>query len=399
MSMVAIGYFSYQNGINQLVATVGGPNTVLLDSFIGTLDPDLKDYIEKYDNLDHKRAENRANNAALSAHMSRLLPPAQGPLLKVTLISPGGKIIYSSHPDETGKNAKLSPEITAVLEHGHPKEKMSDVAGFTNREGRKIDATVLFDHQPMFRNFIHPVREPAGTVKHEEPAIAAFSTYSDLTPAIEKVKNDTESFLINIAVVLIAVYGILMFFITRAQKIIKKQYDKLVDLSMVDGLTAIANRRHFDTTLKDEWLRAARSGSQVSLLLMDVDNFKKYNDRYGHCAGDDCLKKTAQAIDGALPRKQDMAARYGGEEFAVILPNTDIDGAMKVAEKIRIAVFDMQIDHANNEDYGVVTISIGAFSITPNNTLDQSIMVVKADKMLYGAKNNGRNCVFSNQSP
>lgn len=167
----------------------------------------------------------------------------------------------------------------------------------------------------------------------------------------------------------------------------------LTRLSAVDGLTAIANRRCFDETLIREWRRAARKGLPISLLLADVDYFKDYNDGYGHQLGDECLKRIALALESRLHRSSDLVARYGGEEFAVILPETDLEGAREVAEAMRAAVEAAKLNHAFSAVAKYVTISLGVATTIPERTDETGhlIMIQQADQALYRAKRAGRN--------
>lgn len=163
-----------------------------------------------------------------------------------------------------------------------------------------------------------------------------------------------------------------------------------------DGLTGLANRRCFDETLAHELNRAQRGGHEVSLIMMDVDFFKKFNDQYGHVAGDHCLQAVAGAVAHSVGRAQDLAARYGGEEFAVILPGTGTAGALDVAEAIRAAVAALQIPHAASAT-GAVTISLGVATLRPGQDqhANSSELIRQADALLYQSKNSGRNRVSS----
>lgn len=170
----------------------------------------------------------------------------------------------------------------------------------------------------------------------------------------------------------------------------------LQELANHDGLTGIANRRAFDETLKLEWRRAMRDSQPLSLLMVDVDHFKHYNDRYGHLAGDECLKQVAGAMSDEMQRASDMVARYGGEEFAVILPNSTQEGATVVAEKLRKTVEKLGIVFADSE-LGHVTVSIGIASVTPTPAGDSWQLISTADAALYRAKASGRNCAVALQ--
>ncbi len=162
-------------------------------------------------------------------------------------------------------------------------------------------------------------------------------------------------------------------------------------LATLDGLTSIANRRRFDQFLSYEWERSTRYDHPLSLLLMDIDFFKPYNDHYGHSEGDECLKKVAKAIERAVPRAVDLVARYGGEEFACILPETSSEGAQATARRILQVVSSLKIPHAHSKAADHVTVSIGVATADPacdNCDLD---LVELADKALYQAKDAGRN--------
>lgn len=169
---------------------------------------------------------------------------------------------------------------------------------------------------------------------------------------------------------------------------------ELTRLSALDGLTAIANRRHFDETIAKEWRRLSRQGRPLSVLLCDVDHFKQFNDGYGHQVGDECLKAVARTLQSVLRRPADLVARYGGEEFAAILPDTDLAGAARVAESMRAAVEGLRITHRFTSTGGV-TISVGVASVTPiNGDRDPATLIKRADTALYAAKQSGRNrCV------
>ncbi|MFQ3574164.1 MAG: diguanylate cyclase [Thermodesulfovibrionales bacterium] len=162
-------------------------------------------------------------------------------------------------------------------------------------------------------------------------------------------------------------------------------------ISSQDGLTGIANRRYFDTYLSNEWKRAMRNASTVSLIMIDIDFFKAYNDMYGHLKGDECLKAVAQEIQKTLKRGSDVVARYGGEEFAVVLPGTDIKGAMMIAKLIWENVMALNIKHEASKVINYVTISLGVASEIPTLGSSQDDLIRKADMALYKAKNAGRN--------
>jgi diguanylate cyclase (GGDEF)-like protein len=169
---------------------------------------------------------------------------------------------------------------------------------------------------------------------------------------------------------------------------------KLQKLSYLDGLTGIPNRRFFDESLNNEWRRCAREKQPLALLLIDIDWFKRYNDRYGHQEGDCCLQHVAKALEKELKRGGDLVARYGGEEFVALLPNTSKEGALKVAQKMCNRIEELEIAHTRSETSDFLTISIGAASLVPEVELPSSILVGTADKAMYTAKRKGRNTVI-----
>ncbi len=170
---------------------------------------------------------------------------------------------------------------------------------------------------------------------------------------------------------------------------------KLEKLSNRDGLLGIANRRYFDAVLDEEWRRAIRERQPLSLLMIDVDFFKHYNDTYGHQAGDQCLQSIVQAVLSALNRPGDLLARFGGEELAVILPNTLLNGAIPVAQSIQRELGERHIPHAGSLVADHVTLSIGVAMMMPDEKSSSAMLVTAADRGLYAAKKSGRNRVCS----
>lgn len=167
---------------------------------------------------------------------------------------------------------------------------------------------------------------------------------------------------------------------------------ELKRLSASDGLTGIANRRFFDDYLSREWRRARREETVISLLMCDVDHFKRFNDTYGHQSGDDCLRQIARTLCASMERASDIVARYGGEEFAIILPQTPRAGAQLVAERVRLAVETLNLPNAGSPQ-AIATISIGLATTRPNSQNVLQGLIENADRALYRAKSCGRNLV------
>ncbi|MGB3200300.1 MAG: diguanylate cyclase [Nodosilinea sp.] len=180
----------------------------------------------------------------------------------------------------------------------------------------------------------------------------------------------------------------------QTEQALQTANQELKRLTLIDGLTGIANRRHFDQYLEQEWQRAVRERLPLSLILIDVDYFKLYNDHYGHQSGDACLRQVAQAVSTPPRRATDLTARYGGEEFAVILPNTDRAGAMYLAASLRQAVKALHIPHQDSAVGPWVTISLGVSTCLPSATLNPLNLISAADQFLYQAKQQGRDRVI-----
>ena len=166
---------------------------------------------------------------------------------------------------------------------------------------------------------------------------------------------------------------------------------ELKKLSCLDGLTGIANRRRLDEFLRMECLRSARDDTPMSLVLIDIDFFKPYNDHYGHLAGDECLRRVARGLDEAVQRASDLIARYGGEEFAVVLPNTDLNGAKRIASELCEKIRSLAIPHEYSQAADIVTISMGVVSRVACENLSPADLINLADAALYEAKESGRN--------
>jgi diguanylate cyclase (GGDEF)-like protein len=213
--------------------------------------------------------------------------------------------------------------------------------------------------------------------------VTALSQPEDETRALEAGAVDFISKPFNVAVVRARV---------RSQLTIKRQADAMRELSMTDGLTGVANRRSFNDTVDAEWRRCARAGMPLSVIMIDIDHFKLYNDHYGHQAGDACLQQVSAAMKRCATRPQDLLARYGGEEFILLLPQEALDGTEVVANRILEEVRKLALPHAASPTAPQVSISMGlASAMPPLDSSDPSTLIRAADANLYRAKQTGRN--------
>ncbi|GEA60084.1 sensor domain-containing diguanylate cyclase [Vibrio comitans] len=170
---------------------------------------------------------------------------------------------------------------------------------------------------------------------------------------------------------------------------------RLKELSMTDSLTQISNRLKFDSVSQMEWRRMQRETQPISMIMCDVDYFKQYNDHYGHVDGDECLVKIAKTLSDSVARPADLVARYGGEEFVILLPSTDLDGAIHLAQTVLDKVAAMQLPHENSDVAPHVTVSLGIASVVPNEDNSLRQLITDADNALYQAKQNGRNTLVA----
>jgi diguanylate cyclase (GGDEF)-like protein len=180
------------------------------------------------------------------------------------------------------------------------------------------------------------------------------------------------------------------------EKLLREQAMVLRSQTFSDGLTGIANRRHFDVAMEKEHRRAKRGGLPLSLLMIDIDNFKAFNDHYGHQKGDQCLIQVAAALAALLKRPADLMARYGGEEFAIILPETDVDQASLMAEALRLRASELAIPHErSSSETRIVTVSIGIATQPAGQPVEIAALIGAADRALYQAKRSGRNRIHA----
>jgi diguanylate cyclase (GGDEF)-like protein len=222
------------------------------------------------------------------------------------------------------------------------------------------------------------------TIEGSGPMMA----YSGLT-ALQRI------LFVQITIVTVALVAFPMVMVLDERKRLSAELEKankiLRALAMTDGLTGLANRRRFDEMLEREWRRTARESGVLSMLMVDIDQFKLFNDYYGHQAGDECLKRVSHALAKIARRSGDVCARYGGEEFAVILPNMDIKQAMSIAESIRLAIEEIKIEHVKMKNEKL-TVSVGVASLRPRDPgVKIGDLVGAADRALYAAKRIGRN--------
>ncbi|MBA5637740.1 diguanylate cyclase [Duganella sp. LX20W] len=212
--------------------------------------------------------------------------------------------------------------------------------------------------------------------------VTALSQPEDETRALEAGAVDFISKPFNVAVVRARV---------RTQLTVKRQADAMRELTLTDALTGVANRRHFNDTLELEWRRCARSGMPLSAIMIDIDHFKRYNDAYGHQAGDQCLQKVAVAMKRCASRPQDLLARYGGEEFILLLPQEGLAGATAVARRILDEVDALALPHEASPTSSVVSVSMGIATLQPGEASEPEALIRNADEQLYRAKLHGRN--------
>lgn len=212
-------------------------------------------------------------------------------------------------------------------------------------------------------------------------------------------------YIITIIIIIMLIVGVYTFRVRQLkarekllESLVQKRTSELQEanrklelLSIMDGLTGVFNRRHFNAFLDHEWKRAVRENAEFSLIMIDIDYFKVYNDTYGHQGGDDCLKQVASVMQVIVNRSSDLVARYGGEEFSIVLPNTDAMGAWRVAEAVRSGIENLHIDHKNSKACPYVTISLGVATCLPSTYDNETLLIADADKALYQAKQEGRN--------
>ncbi|MEJ7804503.1 MAG: diguanylate cyclase [Telluria sp.] len=256
---------------------------------------------------------------------------------------------------------------------------------FPELQGKRIQGAVRQALQDNFPSVLSQTLHKAPFTLYASAASRAAGELMQQAVAVTPlaVPGAARSCLIQITDVSVAV---------ARERLLRDQALELRSQSFSDGLTGIANRRHFDVAMEKEVRRAKRSGTSLSLLMIDIDFFKSYNDHYGHQQGDDCLIKVAGALAHMLRRPMDLIARYGGEEFAVILPDMDGEQSARMAEAMRQTIVGMQVPHAKSEHADHITVSIG-LATHRGDVGDIAVLVGDADRALYSAKRAGRNRV------
>jgi diguanylate cyclase (GGDEF)-like protein len=257
---------------------------------------------------------------------------------------------------------------------------------FPELKGKRIDSAITQALRDNFPSVLSQTLHKAPFALYADAAARAADERMQQTVAVTPltVPGTPRLCLIQITDVSAAV---------MRERLLREQALELRSQTFSDGLTGIANRRHFDVAMEKETRRAKRSGSPLSLLMIDIDSFKAFNDHYGHQQGDDTLIRVAAALARMLQRPGDLIARYGGEEFAVILPEMDLARSVALAETMRLAVVGLALPHRASTHADHVTISIGVAKYDPAHPGDMAHLVGTADRALYAAKHGGRNRV------
>lgn len=255
----------------------------------------------------------------------------------------------------------------------------------------KFDLVLLDIMMPGISGFevLQTIRRDHEPIRFPVIMVTAMHEADDIVRALDLGANDYITKPIDLKVALARIRT--QLFVKQAMEALDDVNERLRRMVTVDSLTGIANRRRFEEMLNTEWKRGSRNALPLSVLLGDVDHFKKYNDTYGHAVGDMVLKRVATTLNTGM-RPSDLAARYGGEEFVIVLPETDVEGAKVVGERLRVAIESMVVDHGDGRQSNV-TISIGIATKKISRDFPPEKMVTIADEALYDAKHAGRNRV------
>jgi len=292
-------------------------------------------------------------------------------LVRVSLLERGG-ILRLMRDDLTGAESYIlqALELASNLDQGAEQASChQSLSEIYERQGRYQDA---LEHQKKYHKFQKILQ---GELAAKRLAVLK------ITHQVESARHEAE------------IYKLKTLELEQQVDEQKAIQSVLEIQSVIDPLTGLHNRRYFDDVLLKEYSRHSRSGADMSVLMLDVDHFKRYNDTYGHVSGDDCLRRIARVIRDSTSRPPDITARYGGEEFVCLLPETGLDGATHVAENIRKGIEDLGIPHATSGVARCVTISIGVISTKCAKDGSEVELVIKADEQLYLAKSHGRNRV------
>lgn len=280
----------------------------------------------------------------------------------------------------------------ATLRFAYIGPQIERLLGWSQRSWVGIDDWVERMH-PEDRSWVVDfcVAQSKAGVDHEADyrALTAEGNYVWIRDVVHVVRNDKGE--------VEALVGFMFDISERKkneEKLLRLQRE-LEELSYQDGLTGVANRRLLDSVLEVEWASAQRSGQPLSFIMLDIDFFKQYNDRYGHLAGDDCLRRVTQILDSAALRPRDVLGRFGGEEFALVLPETDREAALLVAERSRALINDAAISHQASETSHHITVSMGVATASPAEGGNPAWLIEKADQLLYLAKQNGRDQIVA----
>jgi diguanylate cyclase (GGDEF)-like protein len=305
-----------------------------------------------------------------------LLTVQEQAMLTIRIADPGGNILEGFKTQIPRHKLPL----TVMAKSAIAGETSFNIDGYHDYRGVLVFGSWLWDSSLGF-----------GLATEIDVAEALTSYY--------KIRNTLIMFVFATAIVFLC--GFLIWLrieknaFTKLEDIVEERTKELQALSYKDGLTEISNRRMFDQSLEQEWHRAMRHRESLSLIMIDIDFFKAYNDNYGHLQGDHCLKQVAQLLASTSQRETDIIARYGGEEFAILLPNTNLEQALAFAEKCRINVLNKKISHGFTQVANIhsISISVGVSAITPVDELSIMSLIEKADAQLYLAKKQGRNRV------
>jgi diguanylate cyclase (GGDEF)-like protein len=302
-------------------------------------------------------------------------------IVKVKIFTPDTRVAYSTENQLIGELDLQNKRLMLALsgEVGSHIEAKDQIRDLKNEHVLNVDVVETYV----------PIKLTTGKI------VGAFELYMNVTKFRNEIRYGTFKSLFLLSSVLLIVYlvshrvvRVSMVRATQAEAELHKQ-------ATVDALTGIPNCRSFSEAILREFKRAKRERAPLSVIMCDIDQFKLYNDSYGHAAGDECLKQVAKTMAGTLKKPADFCARYGGEEFIIILPNTNEAGTLYIAEQVRAAVQSLEITHDKSLPLKVVTLSLGVATMDAETNLSNEELVKRADDSLYLAKKNGRNCLVS----